>query len=65
MNEVLDFLGRAVSVGAVLAVALAAAVCFGANEMELWRYRQDHKRAQAQHPIADRWRQPPGGWRRR
>lgn len=65
MSLDLDTIGRAVSILATAAVFAAMIGIFAVSELDLWRERQARRRARAQHPIADRFRAPPGGWTRR
>lgn len=65
MTEILDVIGRALS---ILATALVFGIMIGvgvANELELRRERLARRRARAKYPIGDRFRQPPGGWNAR
>lgn len=65
MNDLLETVGRVVSVLTTAFVFAAMFVIFAGNELDLWRDRRDRRRARAQYPIGDRFRQPPGGWSRR
>lgn len=64
MSDLLETLGRILSIAATAFVFGAMIVIFASNELDLWRERQAARRARARYPIGDRFRQPPGGWHR-
>lgn len=55
MDGLLSTIGAVIGVLALLSVIALPAV-------ELYLQRREDREAKARHPIADRWRQPPGGW---